>query len=257
MYISNFRLFASVLSTSCMLSTLVLAADSSASSDPNAPVTRSQLPGLVKEILLNDPSIIMEAAEKMQAEQEKEMMDKAKEVIAKRKDELFGVNDPSAGNQKADVTLVEFFDYHCGYCKQALASIIKLMENDKNVKVIFKEYPILGEESKLAAKAALAVHRIAKDKYFDYHKAIFALKGSFTQEILAAEAKKLGIDAAKLKAEMDKPEINEILAKNSELGLAMGARGTPAIVIGEEFYPGAIPYEAMKKAVDDIRAKKK
>lgn len=251
---SGFRLFISVLSVSSFLSTAVLA-QSAAPADDNAPVTRAQLPALIKEILLKDTSILIEVAEKMQADQEKEMTGKAKEVISKRKDDLFNdASSPVAGDPKGDVTVVEFFDYHCGYCRQALASIKELMEKDKKVKVVFKEYPILGEDSKTASKAALAVNRIAKDKYFAFHQALFAVKGSFSQDVVVAEAKKLGIDAEKLKAEMAKPEIEEILKKNSELGLAMGARGTPAIIIGDGFYPGAIPYEMMKKAVDETRS---
>lgn len=223
---------------------------------PNSgtPVTREELPALVKQVLLNDPTIMSEVIEKMQASQQGMMVAKAKEQIAKNKKALFSdPSSPTVGPANADVTLVEFFDYHCGYCKQALISISKLMDSDKNVRFIFKEYPILSEDSRLASKAALAVYRLDKNKYFEFHKAMFGVNGQINEGIILAEANKLGIDGDKLKKEMYLPEIETILNKNKELGATIGAVGTPSIVIGENFYPGAIPYEAMQKAVDEVR----
>lgn len=228
--------------------------DKSPASAQGTPVTREQLPAMIKEILLNDPAILSEVIEKMQANQEGIMMAKAKEQIAKNKKEIYSdPSSPAVGPADADVTFVEFFDYHCGYCKQALGSISKLMDSDKKVKFIFKEYPILSEDSRLASKAALAVSRLDKDKYFEFHKAMFNVSGQITEGIILAEAKKLGIDEDKLKKEMYKPEIEAILNKNKELGATIGAVGTPSIIIGESFYPGAIPYEVMKKAIDEVR----
>jgi protein-disulfide isomerase len=247
----------------CLLSASVFAAPSppTASTPPtstsnNDYVTRVELPGLIKEALMKDPTILSQVVEKMQAAQEEELTARAKEEISKRKSDLF--SDPASpvvGSANADVTIVEFFDYHCGYCKQALANLSKLLDNDKKVRLILKEYPILSEDSRMASKAALAVNHIAKDKYFDFHKAMFAVgSGTINESIIAAEAKKLGIDPVKLKKEMESPSIQAELDKNRELGAAIGAMGTPAIIIGENFYPGAMPYELMQKAVKNWRA---
>ena len=188
---------------------------------------------------------------------EEEGVKKSKDGIVKNKTELFSdPSSPSIGPADADVTIVEFFDYHCGYCKKALSSIMTLLEKDKKVRVVFKEYPILSEESEYASRAALAVSRIAKDKYFDFHKAMFAVTGSINEKFVLDEGKKLGIDPEKLKAEISNPEVKAILDKNRKLGAEIGAQGTPAIVIGDGFYPGAIPYEAMQKAIDDVRSGK-
>ena len=222
---------------------------------PNDPVTRAQLPALIKEILIKDPNILTEVVQKMQENQEAQMMAKGKEDVIKHKDKIY--NDPAApmvGPANADVTVVEFFDYHCGYCKQALSSLITLMEKDKKVRVLFKEYPILSEDSKLASLGAIAVNRIAKDKYFDFHKAMFNVGGTISEKTIIAEAKKLGIDEDRMKKELSNPEVEATLTRNKELGAAIGAVGTPAIIIGDNFYPGAMPYEAMQKAVDDVRA---
>ena len=223
--------------------------------NPNDPITRAQLPALIKEALINDPSILTEVVQKMQENQENQMLAKGKEAVIKHKNEIYSDSSaPVVGPANADVTVVEFFDYHCGYCKQALGALITLMEKDKKVRVLFKEYPILSEDSKLASRAALAVNRISKDKYLDFHKAMFNVGGKIDEKIVLAEAKKLGIDEDKMKKELSNPEIEAILTKNKELGAAIGAMGTPAIIIGDNFYPGAMPYEAMQKVVNEVRA---
>lgn len=241
-----------VLASSMIFSTPAMAEKQPASS--GTPITREELPALVKQVLLSDPTIMSEVVEKMQANQEGMMVAKAKEEIAKNKKELFSdPTSPTVGPANADVTFVEFFDYHCGYCKQALTSVSRLMDSDKKVRFIFKEYPILSEDSRLASKAALAVYRLDKDKYFDFHKAMFAVNGTITENVILAEAKKLGIDEDKLKKEMSHPELEAILDKNRQLGATIGAVGTPSIIIGENFYPGALPFEAMQRAVDEAR----
>lgn len=247
------RFFATLLTT-CVLSTAAFANQPASTKDGSAPVTRAELPALIKEALLNDPSILMEVVEKMQAEQANELSKKAKEGIIKYKDQIFNdPNTPSVGPADADVSVVEFFDYHCGYCKQALGSIIKLLESDKKVRVVFKEFPILSEDSRYGAKAALAVHRIAKDKYFDFHKAMYTVKGKINEAFVLAEAAKLGIDANKLKAEIANPEIEKIIDADKDLGMKLGVQGTPAIIIGEKLFPGAVPLEVMQKAIAELR----
>ena len=250
------KIFAAAFSASCLIALPVLAqAPAAPVVAANAPVTRDQIPQLVREALINDPTILKDAVEKMQAKQEEDSQKQAKEGIIKNKDKLFAdVNSPVVGAADADVTVVEFFDYHCGYCKKILPDILQLIEKDKKVRVVFKEFPILSEDSALASRAAIAVNRIAKEKYLDFHKAMFAMKGKFAEKDIFAEAKKLGIDSAKLKAEMAKPEIDAELDKNRKLAADLGVRGTPAVIIGEEFMPGAVPYETMQKAVDATRA---
>lgn len=261
------RIFVATLSASCLVSFSALAqtatapsaatTPSSAAPTPaaNAPVTRDQIPALVREALINDPTIIKDAVEKMQAKQEEEAQKQAKEGITKNKDKLFSdPNSPVVGAANADVTVVEFFDYHCGYCKKILPDMLQLIEKDKKVRIVFKEFPILSEDSNNAARYALAVNRIAKDKYLDFHKALFAAKGKFEEKDLLETAKKLGIDGAKLKAEAAKPEITAELDSNRNLATDLGIRGTPAVIIGEEFMPGAVPYDALQKAVNAARA---
>jgi protein-disulfide isomerase len=217
----------------------------------NQPVMRSELPALVREVLLNDPDIIKDAAQKLREKKDAEAKKKALDTLTKRKDDLF--NDPatpSVGDAKtADVTVVEFFDYHCGYCKHMLPVVAQIMKEDPKVRFVFKEYPILSEDSVTAARAALAVNNIAKDKYFDFHAALMKQEGKFDEKAIMAIAKKLGINGDKLKAEMKKDAISTALDKNRELGAELGVNGTPALVVGNEFVPGAISTEDLQKLI--------
>ncbi len=222
-----------------------------------APVTRDQLPALVREVLLNDPQILTDAIQKMRDKQLADQQQKAKEAVLANKNELF--NDPSTpsiGDPKVtDINIVQFFDYHCGYCKRFLGDITKLVAEDKKVRVIFKEYPILSEDSVTASRAALAVNRIAKDKYFPFHTALMAHKGKFDEKAIMDIAQKLGIDGAKLKTEMQSADVSAALEKDRKLGEALGVTGTPSVIVGEEMQEGAVPLEELKKIIAAQRAK--
>ncbi len=225
----------------------------------NAPVTRQDIPALVKEALMNDPEMIMQAVQKLREKQQAEAEKKTANAIATNKAGLFNDADsPSVGDEKtADITIVEFFDYHCGYCKHMLPTITQLLKDDKKVRVVFKEFPILSEDSALAARAAIAVNRIAKDKYFAYHTALMKNEGKFEEKSLLEMAQKEGIDSAKLKAEMAKPEVTAVLDKMRKIGEDIGVRGTPAIVLNDHFLPGAAELEDIKVMIANVRAGRK
>lgn len=224
--------------------------------DPNAPVTRAELPALIKEALINDPDIMLQVMKKLRDKQAADSQKDFKQSIEKNRAELFNdTTSPSVGDAKtADVTLVEFFDYHCGYCKRQTPVITQLLNEDKKVRVVFREFPILSEDSNLAARAALAVHNIAKDKYFAFHTALMKSTGRFDEKMLLDLAEKEGVDSKKMKAEMERPEINAMLEKNRRMADDLGIRGTPAIVTGDQLVAGAMSYEDLKKLVEGIRA---
>lgn len=220
----------------------------------NAPITREQLPALVREAIMNDPEIIKDAIQKLREKAESEARMKTVKGLADNKEALY--NDPASpaeGPANADVTVVEFFDYNCGHCRNVVSSVSKALETDKKLRFIFKEMPIFGGDSDKAAKAALAVHAIAKDKYFKFHQALMTYKGNANEKAIMDIAKDLGINAEKLKTEMAKPEIAAQIAKNHELAEKIGIRGTPAFIIGDEMIPGEIPLEAMKAKIAKLR----
>ena len=209
---------------------------------PTGAITRAELPGLMKEALMNDPGMIMDAVKKLHEKQTADSQKEGKE---------------GAGNPKGDVTVVEFFDYHCGYCKHLYPAIAQLLKEDKNVRVVFREFPILSDDSVNAARAALAANAIDKDKYFAFHTALMQTSGKFDDATLADIAKKQGIDAQTLKNGMAKKDVTAELDKNRALAEDLGIRGTPAILIGDQMIPGAISYDELKKMVDDTRSGKK
>lgn len=229
-----------------------------AAAPASAEMTRAEVETIVKEYIEKNPQIIMDSARKYQeAKMAEQQVNASKAVKEKSKELTTDKDSPVAGNPKGDVTVVEFFDYHCGYCKRALPAIEELLKNDKNVKVVFKEYPILSPDSELAAKAGLGVWRLKPEKYFEFHKALMQHTGKYDEAMLVETAKKFGVDGDKLKKEIASDAVQKIIEKDRALGTAIGVRGTPAFVIGDTLLPGAVPYEALKSAVDAARKKKK
>lgn len=249
------RLLLTTLTFACALP---LAAHAQAPAAASQPVTRAELPALIKEALMNEPEMIMEAVKKLREKSEAEAAQKAAEALVKYQKDLFNNPEmPSTGPANADVTIVEFFDYHCGYCKHMLPVINQTLQEDKKVRFVFVEFPILSEDSVLAARAALAVNRIAKDKYFDFHQELMKASGKFEESTLLEMAKKVGVDPAKVKTEMAKPEITTILDKNREMAGAMNISGTPGLILGGEVTPGAVDYDMLKKMIAATRSGKK
>ena len=159
----------------------------------------------------------------------------------------------NVGNPKGDVTVVEFFDYHCGYCKRFMPEVAQLLKDDKNVRVVFKEFPILSDDSEVASRAALAVYNIDKSKYLDYHILLMQSSDSFTPEVLTANAEKVGISADDFKKAFNDPKLSKDIEDNKKLAQELAITGTPGIVIGTEFMPGAISYDKLKSTVQEVR----
>lgn len=218
------------------------------------PVTRDQIPGLVREAIMNDPEIIKDAIQKLREKAEADAKKQAMEGLTRNKDALYNdASAPVAGSSNPDVTIIEFFDYNCGHCRNVFATVNSLIEQDPKVRVIFKEFPIFGGDSDSAARAGLAVHSMSKDKYFKFHAGLMTYKGTINSKAVNEVAKKLGINTDKLKAEMAKEEITKILENNHMVGQDIGIRGTPAFIVGDELIPGEIPLEALKEKIAKLR----
>lgn len=242
---------------SLLFSTVAVAFAGNAFAQAAPSVSRAELPALVKETIMNDPEIIMLALEKLRAKKEEEAKKQAMETLEKNKADIFNnPNVPAIGPENADVTLVQFYDYHCGYCKHFLGELNKILAEEKNLRVIFKDLPILSEDSVTAARASIAVFRLNKDKFFDFHNALMAEKGKFDEARLVQIASKMGIKGDSLKAEMAKPEVTAALDQTRGLAEKLGISGTPGLIIGNEIVPGAIEYDELKKRIADIRATK-
>jgi protein-disulfide isomerase len=224
-----------------------------ASAQDNETLTdKGKLEQAIHDYLLAHPEVIVEALEKYQAEQEKAAAEKQAKAIVERRDELTRAPDaPVLGNPDGNVTVVEFFDYRCPYCKSVAHSFIDLFETDGNVRFVLKEFPILGEDSVFAAKAALAAHK--QGKYRELHIALMDFKGKVTSSDVRQLAAGVGIDVARLEKDMQDPAIVDSINRNLSLGDALGVRGTPAFIVGDEMIPGAISAEDMQKRVAAAR----
>lgn len=218
------------------------------------PLDKQAVREIVREYILENGDVLIEAVNNFQQREQNDQLSRTKEYIEENNDLLHeNETSPFIGNPDADISIVEFFDYSCGYCRKALPDIIRIVETDSNVKVVFKEYPILGPKSQLLAKAALAVSILAPDKYFDFHKELMQKPISSIGAIKQA-AGKFGVDADALVEKMESQEVANILQKNRTIARDLGARGTPAFVINDNFIPGVINFSDMQELIRNIRA---
>lgn len=220
--------------------------------------TKAELQKIILETLMQHPEAIISSVEGMQKKQSADSKEKATQNILASKDELFSDKmSPVAGNKKGDVTVVEFFDYNCGYCKRSFEEVLKLTQADKNVKLIFKEYPVLAPSSMTAARASIAFYMLKPERYFDFQAALFRLGGRFDDKTLAGVAEGMGADPKKFEEKLKDPAIDKHLEDNQRLAAKLGARGVPMFIIGEELFPGAISFEQLKSEVEAAREAQK
>ena len=193
---------------------------------------------IVKDYLLKHPELIVEVQSALEAKMEKEQAEKLKTFMSENAKDIYRSPGASlAGNPEGDITIVEFFDYNCGYCKRGMADIQKMVESDKRVRVVFKELPILSKGSEEAAKAALAAKR--QGKYWEFHQALMSNKGQNNEANSLKAAEALGLNMDKFKADMKSAEVTEELDKMKALAKKMGISGTPHFLVGDKSIPGA------------------
>lgn len=233
-----------------LLAAPALAQGTGASGD--AAAERARLKDMVREILRENPEIVLDAIQALEAKEREEANQKSTQALKQYRDQLErDGRDPVAGNAKGDVTVVLFSDYKCPYCKQVSDRVFQAVEGDGKARLVFKELPILGRESMIAARAALAA--MEQNKYVPYHKALLADRGALDEANVLRIAGTLGLDVAKLKADMAKPDVEARLKRTIELARALDIRGTPAFVIGDALIPGAVDVGALRQAIQKAR----
>lgn len=215
--------------------------------------TEQQIRELVLDTIRANPEIIQEAITLLQQRQEERKNERIASILTENR-ELFE-RDPTApvlGNPEGDVTLVEFFDYNCPYCKQVAGDVKSLIEKDGNIRLVYREWPILGEGSVFAARAALAARK--QGKYEAMHWALMSLKRADERSVLQV-ASDLGLDIEKLQNDMQSSEIDEHIGISHELTQALGITGTPSFTIGDKAIFGAVPLTELENAVEEKRSK--
>jgi protein-disulfide isomerase len=215
-----------------------------------SPEQKSAIEGIVKDYLLAHPELFLEIQRILEAKLEVEQAEKMKAALKEVAEGLYrDPNAPIAGNPKGDVTVVEFFDYNCGYCKRGLGDLVKLVEADKNVKVVFRELPILSKGSDEAARAALAARK--QGKYWEFHRAMLDFKGQANEASALKIAEKLGLDIARLKTDMASEEAKAEIAKVRDIAQKLGINGTPHFLVGDRSIPGA-PENLFEQLAGDV-----
>jgi protein-disulfide isomerase len=208
---------------------------------------------LVLEAIRENPGIVFEAAQLFEQQQQALQAQAAAQVFDTEKATL--ENDPNApvlGNPDGDVTVVEFFDYNCPYCRRVKPEMEALLAADPNVRVVYREWPILGDGSVFAARAALASRN--QGKYEEFHWAMMQLKERAEEASILRTAEDIGLDVAQLRRDMNGPEIEEHIQTSMRLAQSLGFSGTPSFVIGDSLAPGLIQADQMIELVDQARA---
>lgn len=209
---------------------------------------------IVKDYLVANPEIFLEVQGALEAKLEKEQAEKMKAMVSENAKDLYRhPNAAVAGNPDGDITVVEFFDYNCGYCKRALGDVAKLVEKDKNIRVVFADLPIIRDESEPVSRIALAAR--LQGKYWEVHRDLLATKGLITEAIALKVAEKAGLDMTKLKTDMNSAEIKGELERIKNLAKKMGINGTPHFLVGDRSIGGAPEnlFEMLETHAADLR----
>lgn len=207
---------------------------------------------LSRAYLIENPETIRDAIQILQAKEEAEKATHQSAAVTQYKEQiLIDPQSPIAGNPQGDVILVEFFDYKCPYCKQVSPALEALIKEDPNLKIIFKELPILGEPSALAARAALAAAK--QGKYFSYHQALMAYRRQLDLDSVISLANSVDLNTEQLLIDMKSADVEQQLTSNRKLALALGITSTPTFIVGDKVIPGALSIENLKDLIKDTR----
>jgi protein-disulfide isomerase len=221
-----------------------------------SPVQRSGIEKIIKEYLIEHPEVLQEAMAALEKKQAVAEAEKAKGAIKNHSAAIF--NSPfqvTLGNPQGDVTFVEFFDYNCGYCKRAMSDMMTLMSKDPKLKVVLKEFPVLGPGSLEAAQVAVAVRMQDKSgkKYLEFHQKLLGGRGQADKAKAMAVAKEIGLDMAKLEKDLKSDEVMATLQESAKLAEALGLNGTPSYVIGNDVVVGAVGLDALGQKIQAAR----
>lgn len=215
---------------------------------------KEEFGAFIKEYLIANPEIMLDVQNALEAKQEQARQDKATAAISDNKDEIFNSSsDLALGNPDGDVTIVEFFDYNCGYCKRALSDMDKVISSDSNVRFVLKELPILGPDSVAAHKVSDAFRKLAPEKYAEFHRTLLGSQGRATEDSAIAVATSLGVSEADIRAQMASNPNDQSVRETYQLASNLGITGTPSYVVGDEALFGALGAELLEQKVKDVR----
>jgi protein-disulfide isomerase len=240
------------LRAAAMLATLLLPAAPTFALDNQQ---KKEMGDFIREYLIENPEVLIEAQNALEGKQQAQRVEQSTKAVASLKEQIFSSpGDVSLGNPKGDVTVVEFFDYNCGYCKHALGDMDEILANDKNVRFVLKEFPILGPDSIAAHRVANAVRLVAPQKYQQFHRTLLGGQDHASEKTAIAVAVSLGINEAAIrKSIVDNPN-DDLVRQAYQLATSIGITGTPTYVVGDEAVFGAVGLDTIKEKVANVRA---
>ena len=199
---------------------------------------------IIQKFIINNPDLIQSSLDNHKINLEKQKIKKAINALKI-------IENPAIFHKDANITIYEFFDYNCGYCKSVLKVVLETLAEDKKINFVFVEYPILSKESYIASVAALASKK--QGLYNDFHSSLMSLKGRISEKEIYNVAKKTGLNVEQLKVDMNNPKINKQLIRNSEIAKQLNLNGTPAFIIGDIIYPGALDKNNLNIMIKNFR----
>lgn len=216
---------------------------------------RGEIETLIRSHLIANPEIIAEAIDELQARQAQAELTAVTDAIADNAEVIFNSERQAViGNPEGDVTLVEFFDYNCPYCKAAMSDVQRLIKEDPGLRVVLKEFPVLGEDSVEAARVAVAVNLVAPEKYEEFHYTLLLERGQVNGNRALAVAEEIGIDPARLRPLLDTEEVEDTINEVYEIAGQLNLSGTPSFVTANEAIVGAVGIESLRIKIAEIRA---
>jgi protein-disulfide isomerase len=238
---------------------LAIAVPQATFADELSPSQRGEVEKIVREYLIAHPEVIQEAMTELEKRQSAADAEKHKAAVKQYSQALFASpRQVVLGNPDGNVTFVEFFDYNCGYCKRAMDDMLTLLKDDPKLKVVLKEFPVLGPGSVEAAQVAVAVRMQDKTgkKYLEFHQKLLGGRGQADKARALAVAKDIGLDMGRLDKDLASPEVKATLQESFKLAEALGLNGTPSYVIGDDVVIGAVGLDALKEKVNTSRCGK-
>lgn len=236
--------------------TMTSMTDVTAAEKPFSAAKTSEIEKLVHDYIMSNPQVILDAVRTHQVAEEANADAERQRQLVNMRDQLENApTSPVGGNLNGDVTVVEFFDYRCGYCKRVHDTVINAVKDDGNVRLVYKEFPILGPESVTAAQAALGVFFNSKEKYASFNDALMRSRGGLNEARVLEIAESIGLDPELVKKNMEDPRVNAELASTMALAEALNIRGTPAFVVNQTLVPGAVDAATLKGLIKTAREK--
>ncbi len=223
-----------------------------ARADAVTPAQKKAFEQIIHDYLVDNPDVVVEALKSAKARDDARAAEQSREMVTKNHDAL--VHDPDSpvgGNPNGDVTLVEFFDYSCPYCKQVEPSLEAMLVEDPKLRIVYKEFPILGPASIVASRVALAARN--QGKYDAFHRAMINTKGQLSDDVIVKVAQSVGLNVDKIKVDMAAPEVAKVLKSDFELAQALNVKATPVFVIGDSVLPGAVDIDTLRRLIAEAR----